>query len=179
MDRIEMVEKLRERANVGYEEAKKALEQCEWDLLDAMVLLETKGKVKPEGSEHSTKRRKAEGEESTVTGEARRGLDRFFRFVGALCKRATRNSFVLSKGGEAVITMPAIVFIILVLSAFWVTIPLLLVSIFYGHSIGFRGPESKAVDAVAKRISSAVENLSQEVKEEFTEKQERTDVEGQ
>ena len=46
MEQLEKVEKLRERADVSYEEAKEALEACDWDLLDAMVWLEKRGKVK-------------------------------------------------------------------------------------------------------------------------------------
>ena len=46
MDHFEMVEKLRTKANVSYEEAKAALEKTDWDVLDALVLLENEGKVK-------------------------------------------------------------------------------------------------------------------------------------
>ena len=46
MDHFEMVEKLRTKANVTYEEAKAALEASDWDILDALVLLESEGKVK-------------------------------------------------------------------------------------------------------------------------------------
>ena len=45
MDNFEKVEKLREKAGVSYEEAKTALEQCNYDLLDAMIYLEKQGKV--------------------------------------------------------------------------------------------------------------------------------------
>ena len=45
MNEYEKVEKLREKANVSYEEAKAALEKCNWDLLDAIVLLEREGKI--------------------------------------------------------------------------------------------------------------------------------------
>lgn len=55
MEQLEKVEKLRQRANVTYEEAKQALEACNWDLLDAMVYLEKQGKVKePNQSTYST-----------------------------------------------------------------------------------------------------------------------------
>ncbi|MDY5103377.1 MAG: UBA/TS-N domain protein, partial [Agathobacter sp.] len=40
MDNFEKVEKLKERANVTYEEAKQALEACDWDILEAMIYLE-------------------------------------------------------------------------------------------------------------------------------------------
>ena len=51
MDMMEKVDKLRERANVSYEEAKEALEKSNGDILDAMILLEREGKTKKEGSE--------------------------------------------------------------------------------------------------------------------------------
>jgi dimethylargininase len=55
MDNLEKVEKLRERANVTYEEAKAALEENNWDLLDAMVALEKAGKTNsPRQEQYST-----------------------------------------------------------------------------------------------------------------------------
>ncbi|MDE6420210.1 MAG: UBA/TS-N domain protein, partial [Lachnospiraceae bacterium] len=49
MENYEKVEKLRERANVSYEEAKEALENNNWDILDAMIALEKSGKTKGTG----------------------------------------------------------------------------------------------------------------------------------
>ena len=40
MDKLEKVEKLREKTGVSYEEAKNALEACDYDLLDAIIYLE-------------------------------------------------------------------------------------------------------------------------------------------
>ena len=55
MENLEKVEKLRERAEVTYEEARAALEENNWDLLDAMVALERAGKTKaPEKKNFST-----------------------------------------------------------------------------------------------------------------------------
>ena len=48
MDHLEKAEKLRKHADVSYEEAKKALEESDWDILDALILLESQGKVKSE-----------------------------------------------------------------------------------------------------------------------------------
>ena len=56
MDRLEKAERLREHANVSYEEAKAALDQTDGDLLEAMVLLEKQGKTKqPEQETYSTR----------------------------------------------------------------------------------------------------------------------------
>ena len=40
MERMELIEKLRERADVSYDEAKEILEQKGDDLLEAVVILE-------------------------------------------------------------------------------------------------------------------------------------------
>ena len=72
MDHFEMVEKLRAKANVSYEEAKAALEASDWDMLDALVLLENEGKVKdaPEAKEYTTQEKK-EYNWNTKNGEVR------------------------------------------------------------------------------------------------------------
>ena len=40
MEHFELVEKLVEKSGASYAEAKEALESCNWDLLDAMIILE-------------------------------------------------------------------------------------------------------------------------------------------
>ncbi len=55
MDTFEKVEKLREKANVTFEEAKAALEEANGDLLDAMILLERQGKADARRESYSTK----------------------------------------------------------------------------------------------------------------------------
>ena len=46
MDKLEKVEKLRAKTGVSYEDAKNALEACDYDLLDAIIYLEKLDKVK-------------------------------------------------------------------------------------------------------------------------------------
>ena len=55
MDNFEKVEKLVEKAGVSYADAKRALEQANGDLLDAMIILEQDGKTAaPEQPSYST-----------------------------------------------------------------------------------------------------------------------------
>ena len=42
-----MVERLHEKANISYTDAKDALERSGWDMLEALVLLEREGKIAP------------------------------------------------------------------------------------------------------------------------------------
>ncbi|GKT27164.1 DUF4342 domain-containing protein, partial [Aduncisulcus paluster] len=43
---LEKIDLLKERANVGYKEAKEALEQCDGDLVEALIWLEENEKIK-------------------------------------------------------------------------------------------------------------------------------------
>ena len=46
MERLEMIEKLRQHADISYEEAKQILDETNDDMLEAIVLLEKQGKLK-------------------------------------------------------------------------------------------------------------------------------------
>ena len=46
MDKLNIVEKLREKTGITYEEAKRVLEINNWDILDSILYLEEQGKVK-------------------------------------------------------------------------------------------------------------------------------------
>ena len=45
---LEQIDELRKRTNVSYQDAKKALEECNGDILEALIYLEKAKKVKPE-----------------------------------------------------------------------------------------------------------------------------------
>lgn len=115
MEQLEKVEKLREKTGVTYEEAKAALEACEWDLLDAIVYLESQGKIKDAGmasyttkSESSEEFKQAakdyEDNSNRVTlGEM---VDKFLKWCGKIIKKGCDNYFEVYKDGKIVINAP-------------------------------------------------------------------------
>ena len=65
MDKLEKVEKLREKTGVTYEDAKAALEACDYDMLDAIIYLEKLDKIKkPDVDKYTT-----ESSETYTTSE--------------------------------------------------------------------------------------------------------------
>ena len=56
MDRLNLVEKLRTKTGITYEDAKMVLEINNWDILDAILDLERQGKIK--GPSVSTMKKK-------------------------------------------------------------------------------------------------------------------------
>ncbi len=178
---LEQVEKLREYANISYEEAKKVLEETNGDILEAIEKLEKENRIAAaEGGYYNSRDRSQEGHENGKeeyenkapnSGEgASFGelLGRFLRWCGDLISRGNVNSFVVTKGDEKVMSIPVTILVILLVFTFWITIPLIIVGLFFGYKYKFVGPDlgkenvNRAMDSVAE----AAENLIKEVKGE-------------
>lgn len=155
MDHMEMVEKLRQKANVSYEEAKEALEKADWDILDALVMLEGDGKIKGEAPapEYTTQEKKAPQQtERRVDFES--AWSKLWNLVKRLFQKGNANQFVVSRNGKEVLAMPVTVIVLLALlvlakaSSLWfiffVLIPGFVVSMAFGVRYSFRGPNITA-----------------------------------
>lgn len=174
MEQFEKVEKLREKANVTYEEAKAALEESNWDMLDAIVLLEKQGKVNgPKAEKFVT------GADNTAKTEYSYSVPpkddgvtfselvgRFFRFCGKIIKKGNENSFVIKKGSETPVCLPITVCVLLLFFAFWVTVPLLIIGLFFGFKYSFKGPDidKKSVNDFMDKASDTAESIKEDFK---------------
>ena len=180
MTELEKAEKLREKANVSFAEAKEALEKSGGDILDALIYLENQGKsTVPAGggyfsgadvSKQVTAQSSGESEKSgkTDSGEAFADLmRRFGRFCLKVLHKGSTNYLEAWKGGEHLFSCPVIVVVILAIFFFWVTIPLIIVSMFCGFQYRFSG-EDLGKDAVNSVMDGAT-NVVEDVKKTFTE----------
>ncbi|MBR1821741.1 MAG: DUF4342 domain-containing protein [Clostridia bacterium] len=164
MTHYEMAEKLAEKMNVSLEEAKTALEACEWEMLDAALLLE-----KEHGAENRAYSTEREAEDATSGRERakvrRRGA---VKGLGELARSAfnmgNRNRFEVRRGDEQVLEMPVLVLVLLMLFAFWVCVPLLVIGLFAGFRYSFSGAELGR-DSVNNAMDKAAE-VAEKVKEE-------------
>ena len=172
MEMIEKVERLREKANVSYEEAKAALEQTGGDLLDAIVLLERQGKVKePAHSTFSTEyeeqkeyikvRDKVEEQENSAPSMGRT-IGRLFRGLIRFIKQTT---FIVTKGEDTVFTMPTLIFALLLFFFWEVLAPVMVIALFVGVRYSFEGEEEAEK---ANSILHKAGDFAQDVKSEFT-----------
>ena len=157
MDHFEMVEKLRQKAQVSYEDAKSALEACDWDLLDALVYLEQQGKLQNEQkASYSTKQ-----EPGPVPKQAphyRGGVfQRLFDLLVSLVNRLNEVDLEVKRAGKTMFTLPVIAFVLLLIFAFWITLPLMAVGLFFGLRYRFRG--AKGVEGVNRVMDKAAEMM--------------------
>ena len=172
MEMIEKVERLRERADVTYEEAKAALEEAGGDLLDAMVILERMGKVSgPARSSYSTEydeqkdyirvRDKVEQQKKSApsfTHTVGRLVKPFFSFI-------RHTVFIVTKEDSIIFTMPSWV-LVLLLFFFWEAIvPVMVIALFFKVNYSFDGAQNvkRANDILGK-----AGEFAQDVRNEFT-----------
>ncbi len=166
MTNFEMVERLRAKANISYEEAKAALEEANWDLLDAMVVLEKQGKVGESRAASYTTREEA-GE--TMEKECH-NFGRFMKKVGEKIlfgiNYLVRNSFEISRKGKVIVTLPALVLVLCLFPWFWFTLILLAVGLFTGFKYAFRGPDlgTKPINDAMDKAADVAQNIKSEVK---------------
>ena len=172
MDNMQMVEKLREYADVTYEEAKAALDEANGDLLEAVILLERQGKTKkPEQSTYTTKAEEQpqyQDVRERIEQQEKKASDGFGRKTGRAVKKMVnilkRNFFQVTRNDNLLFQMPAWVFA-LILLFFWETvIPVMLISLFFGVRFSFTGEDDLSS---ANNFMEKAGNMADEVKSEF------------
>ena len=180
MATLDQVEKLRERANVSYDEAKAALDAVNGDLLEALIYLEKQGKVRPpEGNGyysseaagadsgkgigyHSPDREQSGGESFGSL------LRRFGRFCLKVLRKGNENTFEVLKDGEVKASFPVTVLVLLLIFTFWVTLPLLVIGLFFGLRYRFQGPDlgGNAVNGAMDNVANATDDFKRSIGEE-------------
>lgn len=174
MEQFEKVEKLRKRANVSYEEAREALEQANWDLLDAMVYLEKMGKVNgPKESSYSTsyeEQKQYASVKDTVQEQQQHYSESLGKKLGRMLKKfwkwSNENEFRVSRYGNDVIKVPFWVFLIFFLLLGWnLALPVMIVALFFGvhYSIDGKG-ENKTVNDAMEKASRFAEKVKEDYK---------------
>lgn len=158
MDKLEKVEKLREKTGVTYEDAKAALEACDYDMLDAIIYLEKLDKIKkPDVDKYTT-----ESSETYTTSEFDKAqedykkdcskktlgnvVDGFMGVLKKLLKKSIDTKFEVVRYEETVINVPVLVLVIALIFAFWVVLPLLIVGMFFDFKYHFAGINSVNVN---------------------------------
>ena len=89
-----------------------------------------------------------------------------------LVRRSITNQVEVWRAGRLMTTIPILVLILLVVFFFWVTIPLLIVGLFFGCRYRFSGPDlgRDEVNRVMDQVSDTVDGMKESVKSEFQKK---------
>ena len=168
MDKLEKAERLRERANVTYEEAMEALDAAGGDLLDAMVLLEQQGKVKrPEQSSYSTEyaQQKEYIDVPDRVEQQKRSAPSFQGSLAAIfhgvIKFIRNTSFKVSRQDKEIFVFPLWLIVLVLLFTWKITLPIGIIALIFGFRYSFEGSEDTTT---ANIILSKAGQIADDVK---------------
>lgn len=143
---LEMVERLREKTDVSYMMAKQALEFSNGNLLDALIYLEEEGAVpRPEGGSYSTRIEEPPlsvcdlaAPEEPVKKHKRR---RFGSWIRRVMRSLIDNELTVWRKDDSLFSIPLLVVIALTICLFYIVIPLVIGSLFFGFRFHISGPD--------------------------------------
>ena len=175
MTDLEKVEKLREKANVSFAEAKEALDNSGGDILDALIYLENNGKaVAPTGGSyftgadlptHAVIAEAGNNNARSNNGGSGESFTDLMKRFGAFClkvfNKGLSNYLDATKGDQHLFSCPVLIVILLVLIFPWVAIPLFIISLFFGFRYRFSGADlgRDSVNSVMDGASNVVDDV--------------------
>lgn len=157
MDKLKMVDELIEHTNISYEEAKSALEKCNWNILDAIAYVEsietyyTNGEKKKE----NTKEEKPKNEYNNAGF-----FDVIVKWVDTL-----NNIFLeVMHKGKLVIKLPITIIILLMFFTFWITVPIMFIGLFLNVRYKFYSKKKDVTkwNDVLDKVNGWVEEMDKE-----------------
>ena len=176
MPSMEQVERLRAYSDISIEEARNILIEAGDDLLEAVVLLEKRGKIKPPVGEAKKPEPTPVSEQAGTNYQQRTEpsgenfsnmMSRFFKFVGRLIHKGMVNKLEVRRHGEQILSLPIIVLVLLALMPIcWGVFLLLIVGLFFDYRYSFRGPNmGNGVNKVMDSAAETAQTIKRDIKE--------------
>ena len=175
MERNEMIEVLMGKAHVTREEAEQILEGCNYDLLDAIVYLERRGKV--ENNETTTiievKEEKKEKSKEKKNEENFGGIGevvgRIFKFIGKIFRKGNENFFEIRKDNEKPIRISLTISILLLIFFMPPVLILLVIGLFCGYKYSLSGKKVnyEGVNNIFDEVSKSADTIKKDFKKGY------------
>ena len=172
MEKFEKVEMLRAKANVSFEEAKEAMEACNYDMLDAMIYLERQGKVNvgstasyttSSGTDTSQEFEQAQKsyEDSCQRTSFGEMLNKFGKWCGRMVQKSVEIDFCVTKNEKMILKVPALALVLALLIAFWFFAILLNVGLFRDCKHYFQGMDTATINLnqICEKASETCGNI--------------------
>ncbi len=170
MENYQKVEQLVNKAGCSYEDAKAALEGCEWDMLDAVISLEREGKISKETAEQKTEEPieiipevssdkvsgnnsqqityvYAEGQDGNNggtenTGNSKKEPKKIRKLWNRIKSILMNNRMLIFKSnGQQIVDLPILIPVIALIAFFWATLILAGVAMVFGCRFHFEGED--------------------------------------
>lgn len=175
MEDWKKVEELRVKANVSYEDARQAMEACNFDMLDAMKYLEKQGKVNEgstasyttaSGTDTSQEFEQAQKsyEDSCQRTTLGTVIDKILKWCLHIFKKSVEVDFCITKNGREVLKVPVLVLILAFFISFGLVAILLIVGLFNDCKYTFQGVNATTIDInqICDKASETCENIKKD-----------------
>ena len=184
---LEQVERLREKADVSYGQAKAALEYSGGNLLDALIYLEEQGVIpRPEETYYSTKGEApppppqelpilpVEAQGKKQKKEPGQGRERG-RLLQWLRRILLDNELEIWRKGQPITAVPMLILLIFVIFLYWIAVPMLILGLFLGFRYKISGPdlENEAFNSMMDSAGSTAEDVGRQVMDELKNQHEK------
>lgn len=182
MEKLEKVELVREKCGVSYEDAKRALEETEFDVLDAIVLLEREGKAASQTARYATatepegtvsdemKVAQTEYREQSKKSKAGEVWESFCAQVKSIIRGGLDMTFVAERNGERVVAIP-LLFIVIGVLVWGFALWLMIIGLFFGFRYHIEGASTTFSFDVNDAMNKAAD-VAEDLKSDFTSKNE-------
>ena len=155
MTRLEQIEKLREKANVTYEEAAQALDTVDGDLLDAIIYLEKQGRVAPpvgggkatsSGPSHFEQEQTEDGPEmkKVQRNSISEAIEKIGRFCVAVIDKGNNSFLEVIKDNDRKFRVPLTVLALLLIFLPYFTLPAVVIGLILGYRYRLTGSDWNA-----------------------------------
>jgi hypothetical protein len=181
MEHFEMAEQLSQKAHVTLEQARQALVENNWDMLDAMIALERQGKT---GTTAAQAEVDAGDDENTGYTDAEytqpvrnvakkepiftNGFAQLWKYIRRLFQISVENDFVIIRRDKVLLSMPVLALAALLVLCFWFTLPLLAVGLFCGCQYRFEGKHSmkNAMNKAMEKLDDVADHIKEALDED-------------
>ena len=172
MERYEMAELLSRKAGVTLEEARQALEDNDWDMLDAMVALE-RAHNKSGGVHVETGTEEPAGVKPVKNVSSKDGAGVFtngfavlWGYVKKLFRISLDNDFVVLHHDKQVLAVPVLVLVVLLFASFGLMLVVLLAGLFLDCKYHFAGRQlgQEGINAAMDKVSDLAGDIKQSIR---------------
>lgn len=144
MKQTEKIERLRDRAKVSEQDAREALERSEWDLLDAMLLLEQMGKTEAPGMERYTTSYEQQPQylsvQETVKQKQAYDKESILKKIWKLClslwEKGQEYEVWISRKGKQIVSIPLWICVVLFLITWQAMVAIVVLGLLFEFRFG-------------------------------------------
>jgi uncharacterized membrane protein len=79
--------------------------------------------------------------------------------------KGNTNTFEATRNGQQIISLPVTILVVLLILAFWIVLPLIIISLFFNCRYSFQGPDlgRREVNKVMDSAAEAAESIKRDV----------------